>query len=490
MERVIVYDREKRENAAILYNQTCDVVACLLDEYVQPDAQLQGVPQIGFEDINTYSFDRVLIMQHDEFDRVKDRLRKLGIEDDRIVFGGSYLNIRPTWVLHGLMFSDMEENGYNAITDLGFQFANENFFNGPADGVPKDRIHTVRIYGCMMEDEVPMPDPVFCNLYEECYMEIQDIPERVRRQCLYLGNIERYMKPDSAIEFILMFLDVFDVVYYCVPFPDTMEHCAWNVIKRIPGIQIYEWKTGHGDVLVRIRKAQDNAQVKIYVACHNAPPEYQSDTYVPIWLGKAENNKYGFAGTDLEQEIAAMNPRINECTGLYWIWKHSDADIKGMAHYRRFYRSEMDPQKPILERDEILRLLTHYDIVLTRLFSPIFPVTIHFANSLQKEIREHGMRVFEKWISERQPDYVQAFHKVMYGNSLYLCQMLIARREVFDRYCEWLFSFLLDAAEELDYDSYKDANHRVSAYMAECMLTVWLMKQPLMIKEVPLLYTG
>ena len=37
------------------------------------------------------------------------------------------------------------------------------------------------------------------------------------------------------------------------------------------------------------------------------------------------------------ESIADLNPYINECTGLYWIWKNAQEDYVGLCHYRRYF---------------------------------------------------------------------------------------------------------------------------------------------------------
>ena len=47
------------------------------------------------------------------------------------------------------------------------------------------------------------------------------------------------------------------------------------------------------------------------------------------------------------------------------------------------------------------------------------------------------------------------------------------------------FHFLIEAAEEIDVDGYGDYDKRIMGFMAERLLTTWLLKQNLKIKELP-----
>lgn len=80
---------------------------------------------------------------------------------------------------------------------------------------------------------------------------------------------------------------------------------------------------------------------------------------------------------------------------------------------------------------------------------------------------------------------MEAFETVMRGHSFYVCNMFVTRREILNNYCEWLFSFLIEAAELLDITGYDSYSKRAMGFFAERMWTVWLMKQNLKIKELP-----
>ena len=85
-----------------------------------------------------------------------------------------------------------------------------------------------------------------------------------------------------------------------------------------------------------------------------------------------------------------------------------------------------------------------------------------------------------------QPGYLDAFDAVMQGHKLFICNMFVMSRDIFNEYCEWLFSFLIEAAENIDVEMYDNYSRRVIGFFAERMLTVWLMKHDFKIKELPI----
>ena len=106
-------------------------------------------------------------------------------------------------------------------------------------------------------------------------------------------------------------------------------------------------------------------------------------------------------------------------------------------------------------------------------------------------------KIIRKHLAEKQPDYLEAFDDVMTGIALFSGGMHVTRRNIFNAYCEWLFSFLIDATEEIrdkiqiGNKTLEEMGHdysRVIGFFAERMLTIWLMKNHLLIKELPIMY--
>ncbi len=72
-------------------------------------------------------------------------------------------------------------------------------------------------------------------------------------------------------------------------------------------------------------------------------------------------------------------------------------------------------------------------------------------------------------------------------------EMFITRRKIFDAYCEWLFSFIIDVTEEVlartnlaQIDNAR--KYRAVGLISERLMTVWLMKKNLRIKALPVLF--
>ena len=87
-----------------------------------------------------------------------------------------------------------------------------------------------------------------------------------------------------------------------------------------------------------------------------------------------------------------------------------------------------------------------------------------------------------------QPDYLDAFNYKMNSPTCYYKNMFVTRRHVFDAYCKWLFSFMIDSVREIlsktSLLKRKAYEQRLPAHFSERMMNVWLMKNHLRIKEI------
>ena len=219
---------------------------------------------------------------------------------------------------------------------------------------------------------------------------------------------------------------------------------------------------------------------KNYVITHRPGPVYQDDLYRGLCVGGLRQE--GMLCELDGENIAQYNDRINELTGLYWIWKNTSSEYVGLCHYRRFfdnggYRVDKATIKWIMDAG--------CDIIL----SPIqlnWSMQHNIVLASGSDLAIRGYEVFRELIQERQPDYVDAFDHVMGHGFLYRCNLFVTRREVMNRYCEWLFSFLTDATDRVDVSRHGGYEHRVCGYFGEAMWTVWLRNNGLRVYDMPI----
>ena len=254
----------------------------------------------------------------------------------------------------------------------------------------------------------------------------------------------------------------------------------------------------------RIEKNVLPVDVGVYVVTHkDAKLSALPEGYKFIHAGQALAKKdFGYAGDNTGDNISALNPFLDEVTALYWIWKNTHHTHAGFVHYRRFFTSD-DNQKTfdaekILSAEEILKILDEYDIIVKHEGITSCPQRYAITVSTgQPDLVRLVEEIIRNYLAQSQPDYLDAFDDVMNGITLFANGMHIARRNVFDAYCEWLFSFLIDATKlirdkiKIEGKTLGEMGHdysRVVGHFAERLLTVWLMKNYLRIKMLPTMF--
>lgn len=145
------------------------------------------------------------------------------------------------------------------------------------------------------------------------------------------------------------------------------------------------------------------------------------------------------------ENISAKNGNYCELTALYWIWKNrltgESINNEGDCYYGLFqYRRILD----IMEADLRRIKENNVDVILQ------FP-TLH-----EPDIREHHARYVRKsdWeavlqaLEELQPGQIDIFERIFGQPYFYNYNLIIAKKEVLEEYCSWLFS-ILERIEEL-----------------------------------------
>ena len=93
-------------------------------------------------------------------------------------------------------------------------------------------------------------------------------------------------------------------------------------------------------------------------------------------------------------------------------------------------------------------------------------------------------------IKENCIEYYDAFNKVIKGHYYSQFNMLITSKEIFDKYCSWLFSILFEAEKQIDFKNYDDYNQRIFGFLSEILFNVWVEKNRYKYKELPVFNTN
>lgn len=226
---------------------------------------------------------------------------------------------------------------------------------------------------------------------------------------------------------------------------------------------------------------------KILVATHKAYWMPDDDVYLPIHVGKEGKADLGFIGDNTGDNISSKNANYCELTGLYWAWKNLECEYIGLCHYRRYFgqnpkdSSLKAKKQAILKREDYEKLLGKYDIILPKKRNYyIESVRSHYEHAHKKS----DLDEVEKIIQEKYPEYSNAFKTVMGRTKLYILNMFVMKKELFDEYCQWLFDIEFELENRIDISNYDAYNARIYGFLSERLFNVWLEKQNLEVCEV------
>lgn len=216
-------------------------------------------------------------------------------------------------------------------------------------------------------------------------------------------------------------------------------------------------------------------EIHIFKMCHEKDKalrtQYQDPDYVKrLQVGAAAAAKQVASLQDNSGDhISLKNGNYSELTGLYWMWKNrirkKDSLAEGyfgLSHYRRFFE---------LSEDDLVRLtLNNIDVVLP------YPMPY------EPNIEAHHLRYLSdaEWnavlraLDELQPVYADEFKKILEQQYLYNYNMILAKAEVLNDYCSWLFPLLFRIEELADSDGKKQPN-RYIGYVGETLETLYFM---------------
>ena len=100
--------------------------------------------------------------------------------------------------------------------------------------------------------------------------------------------------------------------------------------------------------------------VRLYVMTHKKIAEIADPMYIPMQVGKAGKEDFGYLGDDTGDNISEKNSAYCELTGMYWLWKNIDCDVIGICHYRRYFTRD----EKLLEKSYIEKLIKEYSIII------------------------------------------------------------------------------------------------------------------------------
>lgn len=248
----------------------------------------------------------------------------------------------------------------------------------------------------------------------------------------------------------------------------------------------------------------DMTKIQIAVAYHKDSELIKNDCLLPIQVGKACSDiELDMQGDDTGDNISSKNFGYAELTAIYWLWKNSKADIKGLFHYRRFldlnlksehynediyeyllsehFSSPNFLEKMEISQNNINELLKKYTI-LTRRKEDLhswsnYSVREHYAAEHHGEHFEKALEI----IKQDYPDYYPSAKKLADGHTSYFTNVFIMKSNEFDKYCSWMFDILFKIETTLNlYDKTLAPNTkkaRWAGFLGERLTAIYIQKQ-------------
>lgn len=229
-----------------------------------------------------------------------------------------------------------------------------------------------------------------------------------------------------------------------------------------------------------LKQGEKRADVAVYISKFHKDRPVQSSFKPAAWMYPIQS---GAALTDcsicdlkdnIGENISEKNVNYSELSSMYWIGKHGDAEYLGLFHYRRLLK---------FSEEDLYRLSENkVDVVLA------YPA-VYYPNILihhQYYLNEGDWNAMKRALWELEPKYAAAMPEIFKKKFFYNHNILIARKEIFQNYCNWLFP-ILERTEELSEPKGKHRADRYIGYLGENLTTLYFMYHK---KELNIVYTG
>ena len=254
----------------------------------------------------------------------------------------------------------------------------------------------------------------------------------------------------------------------------------------------------------------NSPSIKILVGYHKPAVLIKDEIYTPIHLGRAlatqdskdgEMSKEDFEwlcenmiGDDSGDNISHLNRYFCELTGIYWAWKNYDKlgnpDYIGFTHYRRqfvfdekYLSSDKTPYYFIYKNidqnykkaialsspEKIMYKICDSDYVFIKPIDNGYSVIQDFnKTAIDLCLEPTSFNLAFDLIKQKYPNFNFAINDFLNSKKLYHFNMFIMKKEIFFRYCEFLFDIAFDLHKKLiNYDLKTISSLRTLGFVAE-----------------------
>ncbi len=245
---------------------------------------------------------------------------------------------------------------------------------------------------------------------------------------------------------------------------------------------------------------------------------HKKDDYIDISKKYFDPIQVGGALTDTDlgivtdasgENISAKNRSYCELTAYYWAWKNCDAEYIGLMHYRRIFTVKPFLKQRISNTISFLSRVIRYGIkgggaelclsrrikakqsdaeelsaglkafIMGADFDMILPKKQYYHHVTMEENycmvhNREDFDIMKKAVSGMYPDMTAAMGKCVRSNSFYSYNMMIMKKDLYQKYCEMLFSVLADVESRINISDRSDYQKRVFGFLSERMLNFFV----------------
>lgn len=241
--------------------------------------------------------------------------------------------------------------------------------------------------------------------------------------------------------------------------------------------------------------------ISIFISSHKPAEHIEGKYFIPIQVGAALPGKKkidGFIQDNTGDNISDKNLRFCELTSQYWAWKNVDSDYYGFFHYRRYlgFNTSFSKNESVwgtleeprfsdglvkkynLDDENIKSLIEQYDIVLPEI-KDITTMPGHSKNIRQQYassgyLHEKDLDIMMDVLKEKYPEFYPYAISFMSGHKSYLNNMFIMKKDIYNKYCEWLFDILFECDKRINYTNYSVEAIRTPGHLAERLLNIYI----------------
>ncbi len=280
--------------------------------------------------------------------------------------------------------------------------------------------------------------------------------------------------------------------------------------------------------------------IKLAVCYYLPENQYlKNDICIPIQLGPAETGvDLGIQKDNEGDNRTDKHFFYSEYSGIYWLWKNTNAEYKGMFHHRRFLTEEHVPVRNAMKNfyrmikyaalntifykpfyyqrvitcnsdseyfekiDKFIHKLPdmlvkgNYDIVVPKRFLYYHTNVVEaFDEVVNRIILQSLNKVFKSEF----PSYFDYFQKTLNGRKLFYSNMHVMKNSYFEEYCKLVFG-VFDHLENLLISEgyYQNLTEekimlRIFGYIGELIMNTYILSaidKGAKVKELPLLFNA